>query len=77
MQEGIIWITAQYADGSAIQPKGVLLKWQNNCGVVARENARSSGPGMMFQKICKKHYGDSSMNATFSLMRKNKLAKML
>jgi hypothetical protein len=41
------------------------------------ENARSSGPGMMFQKTCKKHYGDSSNNITFSLLRKNNLAKML
>jgi hypothetical protein len=28
MQQGIIRITAQYADDSAIEPKGVLLKWQ-------------------------------------------------
>jgi hypothetical protein len=40
-------------------------------------NVRLSGPGMMFQKKCKKHYGDSSKNLTFSLWSKKKLAKML
>jgi hypothetical protein len=40
-------------------------------------NARLSGPRMMLQKICKKHYGDSSKNITFSLLSKKKLAKML
>jgi hypothetical protein len=68
----------QYTDGSPIEPEGALLKCQNDCGVVARENARSSGPGMMlFKKTCKKHYGDSLKNITFSLLSKKKLAKML
>jgi hypothetical protein len=40
-------------------------------------NARSSSPGMMFQKKRKKYYGDSSKNITFSLLSKKKLAKML
>jgi hypothetical protein len=40
-------------------------------------NARLSGPRMMFQKKCKKHYEDSSKNITFSLLSKKKLAKML
>jgi hypothetical protein len=31
----------------------------------------------MFQKKCKKHYGDSSKNITFSFLGKKKLAKML
>jgi hypothetical protein len=26
----------QYADGPPIEPKGVLSKWRNDCGVVAR-----------------------------------------
>jgi hypothetical protein len=38
-------------------------------------NARSSGPGMMFQKKCKKHYGYSSKNITFSLPSKKKISK--
>jgi hypothetical protein len=37
MQQGIIRITTQYADGSPIEPESVLSKWQNDCGVVARE----------------------------------------
>jgi hypothetical protein len=37
MQQGIIKITVQYADGSPIEPEGVLSKWQNDCCVVARE----------------------------------------
>jgi hypothetical protein len=60
-----------------IEPKGVLSKWRNDCGVVARKNARSFGPGMMFQKTCKKHYGDSLKNIIFSLLSKNNLAKMV
>jgi hypothetical protein len=40
MQQGIISITTQYADGSPIKPKGVLLKWQNDCGVVVREKCK-------------------------------------
>jgi hypothetical protein len=67
----------QYADGLLIEPKGILSKWRNNYGVLARENARLSGPGMMFQKTCKKHYGDSSKNITFVLLSKKKLAKMM
>jgi hypothetical protein len=37
MQQGIIRITAQYADAAPIQLEGILSKWQNNCGVVATE----------------------------------------
>jgi hypothetical protein len=29
----IIRITAQYTDGSPIEPKGILLKWRNDYGV--------------------------------------------
>jgi hypothetical protein len=46
----------------------VLLRWRN---------AKSSDPGMMLEKKCKKHYEDSSKNITFSLLRKKKLAKMI
>jgi hypothetical protein len=67
----------QYADESPIEPNCILSKCQNDCGVLARENARSSGPGMMFQNTCKKYYGDSSKNIKFSLLSKKKLAKML
>jgi hypothetical protein len=78
MQQDIIRITAQYADGSPIEPKGVLSKWRNDCGAVVRKNARSSSLRMMlFQKTCKKPYGDSSKNITFSLLSKKKLTKML
>jgi hypothetical protein len=34
MQQGIISIMAQYADGSPIEPKGILSKWWNDCVVV-------------------------------------------
>jgi hypothetical protein len=37
MQQDIIRITVQYADGSPIEPKGVLSKWRNDYGVLARE----------------------------------------
>jgi hypothetical protein len=40
MQQGNIRITAQYTDGPPIEPKGVLSKWQNDSGVVARENCK-------------------------------------
>jgi hypothetical protein len=40
MQQGIILITAQYADATPIQLEGILSKWQNNCGVVAREKCK-------------------------------------
>jgi hypothetical protein len=37
MQEGIIKVTAQFPDGSPIEPKGVLSKWCNECDVLAIE----------------------------------------
>jgi hypothetical protein len=40
MQQGIIRIMVQDADGSSIEPEGVLSKWQNDCGVVAREKCK-------------------------------------
>jgi hypothetical protein len=40
MQQGIIRITTQYADGSPIEPEDVLPKWQNDCGVVMREKCK-------------------------------------
>jgi hypothetical protein len=40
MQQGIIRIMVQYADGSPIEPKGMLLKWQNDCGIVARKKSK-------------------------------------
>jgi hypothetical protein len=67
----------QYADGSPIEPGGILLKWRNKHVVVPREKCNIIGPGMMFEKKCKKHYGDASNNITFSLLSKKKLAKML
>jgi hypothetical protein len=40
MQQDIIRITMQYADGAPIEPEGVLSKWQNDCGVVGREKCK-------------------------------------
>jgi hypothetical protein len=78
MQQDIIRITTQYTNGSPNEPKGILSKWKNDRGVIARKkNAISSSPRMMFEKTCKKHYGDSSKNIIFSLLSKNNLAKML
>jgi hypothetical protein len=37
MQQGIIRIVEQYTDGSPIEPKDILLKWRNDCGVVVRK----------------------------------------
>jgi hypothetical protein len=61
----------QYAYGSPIEPQAILSKWRNDY------SARLSGPRMMLQKKCKKYYGDSSKNITFSLLSNKKLAKML
>jgi hypothetical protein len=40
MQQVIIRITVQYTDRSPIEPEGVLLKWQNDCGVVVMEKCK-------------------------------------
>jgi hypothetical protein len=40
IQQGIIRITAQYSDGSPIEPEGILSKWKNDCGVVAMEKCK-------------------------------------
>jgi hypothetical protein len=40
MQQVIIRITVQYTDMSPIEPEGVLLKWQNDCGVVVMEKCK-------------------------------------
>jgi hypothetical protein len=40
MQQGIIRITVQYTDESPIELEGVLSKWQNDYGVVAREKCK-------------------------------------
>jgi hypothetical protein len=40
MQQGIIRIMVQYADKSPIEPEGILSKWRNGCGVVAREKSK-------------------------------------
>jgi hypothetical protein len=37
MQQDIIRITVQYADGSPIKPEDVLPKWWNDYGIIARE----------------------------------------
>jgi hypothetical protein len=40
MQEGIIKVTTQFPDGSPIEPKGINVKWHNDCGVFAREKCK-------------------------------------
>jgi hypothetical protein len=40
IQQGIIRITAQYSDGSPIEPEGILSKWKNDCGVVSMEKCK-------------------------------------
>jgi hypothetical protein len=40
MQEEIIKVTTQFPDGSPIEPKCVLSKWHNDCGVLAREKCK-------------------------------------
>jgi hypothetical protein len=30
----------KYVDGSPIEREGILSKWRNNCGVVAREKCK-------------------------------------
>jgi hypothetical protein len=36
----IIKVTAQTLDGSPIEPKGVLSKWHNDCGLLVREKSK-------------------------------------
>jgi hypothetical protein len=40
MQKGIIKVTTQFPDGSPIEPKDVLSKWRNDCGVLAWEKCK-------------------------------------
>jgi hypothetical protein len=40
IQEGIIMVTSQFPDGLPIEPKGINLKWRNDCGVLAREKCK-------------------------------------
>jgi hypothetical protein len=40
MQEEIIKVMMQFPYGSPIEPKGVLSKWRNDYGVLARGNVR-------------------------------------
>jgi hypothetical protein len=50
MQEEIIKVTTQFLDGSPIEPKCVLSKYHNECGVLVKENVRSPGLiGVLFQ----------------------------
>jgi hypothetical protein len=59
MQEWIIKVTSQFLDELAAEPKGVLSKWSNNCGVLTKENIRSTGLiGVLFQKKRKKLNGN-------------------
>jgi hypothetical protein len=40
MQQGIIRIMMQYAEGLPIEPEGTLSKWQNDFGIVVREKCK-------------------------------------
>jgi hypothetical protein len=40
MQEWIINVTAQFLDGSPIEPQGINAKWHNDCGVLTREKCK-------------------------------------
>jgi hypothetical protein len=40
MQQDIIRIMAQYADGSLIESEDVLSNWQNDCSIVVREKCK-------------------------------------
>jgi hypothetical protein len=42
MQEWIIKVTAQFPDGSPIEPKGINVEWCNDCCVLAREKCKIS-----------------------------------
>jgi hypothetical protein len=43
-------------NGSLVEPKGVLSKWYNDCGVLVMENIRlSSLIGLLFPKMRKKN----------------------
>jgi hypothetical protein len=63
--------------GHQLNQKAFFQNGKMDVVLLQGRNARSSGPKMMFQKKCKKHYGDSSRNITFFLLSKKKLAKML
>jgi hypothetical protein len=40
MQEGIIKVTTQFPDGSPIEPKCIISKWRNDCGVLMRKKCK-------------------------------------
>jgi hypothetical protein len=63
--------------GHQLNQKAFFQNGETTAVLLRGTNARSPGPEMMLQKKCKKHYGDSSKNITFPLLRKKKLAKML
>jgi hypothetical protein len=43
IHEGIIKVTTQCPNGSPIEPKGILSKWRNECGVLASEKCKITG----------------------------------
>jgi hypothetical protein len=77
MQQCIIRITVQYANGSPIEPESVLSKWRNDCGVVVREKYKIIWSRNDVTKEMQETLWDSSKNITFSLLTKKKLVKML
>jgi hypothetical protein len=36
-EQGVIKVATQIPDGSPIEPKGILSKWRNDCGVLTME----------------------------------------
>jgi hypothetical protein len=77
MQQCIIRITVQYANGSLIEPESVLSKWRNDCGVVVREKCKIVWSWNDVTKEMQEKLWDSSKNITFSFLSKKKLVKML
>jgi hypothetical protein len=61
--------------GHQLNQKVFFRNGETTMVLLRGKNARSSSPEMMFQNTCKKHYGDSSKNITFSFLSKNNLAK--
>jgi hypothetical protein len=63
--------------GHQLKQKAFFQNGETTAVLLRGKNARLFDPGMMFQKTCKKHYGESSKNNKFCLLGKKKLTKML
>jgi hypothetical protein len=78
MQQDIIRITVQYADGSPIEPEGILSKWQNDYGVIAREKCKIIWSwDYVIEEMQEILWGFIKEHYIFFLLSKKKLTKML